>query len=55
MEEGGVGLAEKRGMREMLKIASPLFGKSGLVAEKGGCLAGEGGQKGQWAVALPAA
>ena len=46
LEEGGVGLAEKRGMREMLKITSPLFGKSGLVAEKGGCLAGEGGQEG---------
>ena len=42
MEEGGVGLAKKRGMGEMLKIASPLFGENRLVAEERGCLVGKG-------------
>ena len=49
-----MGLAKKRGMGEMLKIASPLFGEGRLVAEERGCLVGKGGQEGQGAVALPA-
>ena len=49
-----MGLAKKRGMGEMLKIASPLFGEGRLVAEERGCLVGKGGQEVQGAVALPA-